>query len=84
MYIMIKIEKSRNKLLEEYSKAIDYLTINEENRLRKKVEMLTIRADKMQQPEDAVEKLKSQYLEYKFRSRSKSNSNSKSTALMAS
>ena len=36
-------EKSRAKLLEEYSKAIDALTINEENRLRRKVEQLTIR-----------------------------------------
>jgi integrase len=36
-------EKSRAKLLEEYNKAIDALTINEENRLRRKVEQLTIR-----------------------------------------
>jgi integrase len=41
-------DKSRTKLLEEYSKAIDALTINEENRLRKKVEELTPRNDEMQ------------------------------------
>jgi hypothetical protein len=35
--------------------AIDYLTINEENRPRKKVEELSVRADKMQQLEDATE-----------------------------
>jgi hypothetical protein len=34
--------------------AIDYLTINEENRPRKKVEELSVRADKMQQLEDAT------------------------------
>ena len=41
-------EKSRAKLLEEYSKAIDALTINEENRLRKKVEELTPKSDEIQ------------------------------------
>ncbi|MGB7953369.1 MAG: hypothetical protein WCF23_05260 [Candidatus Nitrosopolaris sp.] len=41
-------DKSRAKLLEEYGKAIDSLTINEENRLRKKVEELTPRRDEMQ------------------------------------
>lgn len=54
-------EKSRNKLLDEYSKAIDYLTINEENRLKKKVEELTVRADKMEALEDAIAKLQDQY-----------------------
>jgi integrase len=51
-------EKSRNKLLEEYSKAIDYLTINEENRLKKKVEELTVRADKMQQLKNEIDELR--------------------------
>ena len=41
-------DKSRAKLLEEYSKAIDALTINEENRLRKKVEELTPKSDEIQ------------------------------------
>ena len=41
-------DKSRAKLLEEYNKAIDALTINEENRLRKKVVELTPRKDEMQ------------------------------------
>jgi integrase len=41
-------EKSRAKLLEEYTKAIDALTINEENRLRKKVEELTPKSDEIQ------------------------------------
>jgi iron-sulfur cluster repair protein YtfE (RIC family) len=60
VYYDVNSEKSRNKLLEEYSKAIDYLTINEENRLKKKVEELTVRADKMQQLEAAVEKLQTE------------------------
>lgn len=41
-------DKSRAKLLEEYSKAIDALTINEENRLRKKVEELTPKSDELE------------------------------------
>ena len=41
-------DKSRAKLLEEYSKAIDALTINEENRLRKKVQELTPKSDEIQ------------------------------------
>lgn len=41
-------DKSRAKLLEEYSKAIDALTINEENRLRKKVEELTPKSDEIE------------------------------------
>jgi hypothetical protein len=47
-------EKSRAKLLEEYSKAIDALTINEENRLRKKVEELTVRSDQIDELRSAV------------------------------
>jgi hypothetical protein len=41
-------EKSKAKLLEEYSRAIDYLTINEENRLRKKVEVLKAKRDEIE------------------------------------
>lgn len=51
-------EKSRNKLLEEYSKAIDYLTINEENRLRQKVEELTIEKSQMDKLQKEVDKIK--------------------------
>ncbi|MGB6671339.1 MAG: site-specific integrase [Candidatus Nitrosopolaris sp.] len=40
--------KSHNKLLEEYSKAIECLTINEENRLRKKVEVLKAKRDEIE------------------------------------
>jgi seryl-tRNA synthetase len=40
--------KSQTKLLEEYSKAIEYLTINEENRLRKKVEVLKAKRDEIE------------------------------------
>ena len=40
-------DKSRAKLLEEYSKAIDALTINEEHRLRKKVKELTPKSDEI-------------------------------------
>jgi hypothetical protein len=36
------------QLLEEYLKAVDLLTISEENRLRKKVEELTPKSDEIQ------------------------------------
>ena len=51
-------EKPRAKLLEEYSKVIDALTINEENRLRKKVEELTVSRDKMDKLEQEIAELK--------------------------
>jgi hypothetical protein len=51
-------EKSKAKLLEEYCKAIDYLTINEENRLRKKVEELTPKSDEIQAMKAELKKRK--------------------------
>jgi hypothetical protein len=44
-----------DELVFVYIFAIDYLTINEENRPRKNVEELSVRADKMQQLEDKTE-----------------------------
>ena len=38
---------TEDEMLVEYLKAADNLTINEENRLRKKVEMLTIEKSKV-------------------------------------
>ena len=55
-------DKSRAKLLEEYSKAIDALTINEENRLRKKVEELTVRSDQIDELRSAIDELKARVL----------------------
>jgi predicted nucleic acid-binding Zn-ribbon protein len=43
------------KLLEEYSKAIDNLTINEENRLRKKVEVLKAKRDEIEMVKGQVQ-----------------------------
>jgi hypothetical protein len=40
---------TEDEMLEEYMKAADNLTINEENRLKKKVEMLTIEKSKVDQ-----------------------------------
>jgi integrase len=51
-------DKSRSKLLEEYCKAIDALTINEENRLRKKVEELTVEKSQMDRLESQVNELR--------------------------
>jgi integrase len=63
-------EKSRNKLLDEYSKAIDYLAINEENRLRKKVEVLKAKRDEIemlkgqvQQKDDKLTTMEKQFNE---------------------
>jgi hypothetical protein len=58
VYYDVNSEKSRNKLLDEYSKAIDYLTINEENRLRQKVEQLTIEKTQMDKLQQEVDKIK--------------------------
>ena len=38
-----------NEILTEYLKAVDLLTINEENRLRRKVEILEVKADKIEE-----------------------------------
>jgi integrase len=51
-------QKSQAKLLEEYSKAIDYLTINEENRLRIKVEKLTVEKTQMDKLESQINELR--------------------------
>jgi hypothetical protein len=37
-----------NDVLQEYLKAVDYLTINEENRLKKKVKELTTKQDEIE------------------------------------
>jgi integrase len=47
-----------NEILEEYIKAADLLTINEENRLKRKVQQLTIRSDKLDELHDEVKHLR--------------------------
>jgi integrase len=47
------------ELLNEYLKAVDSLTINEENRLKRKVETLTIRKEKLDELAQTVEMVKS-------------------------
>ena len=54
------VRTTEKRLQQEYEKAIDSLTINEENRLRKKVETLTIeksRLDKIEQKMRRIEKM---------------------------
>jgi integrase len=46
------------ELLEEYLKAIDYLTISNENRLTKKVQQLTIHSDKLDDLHEEVKHLR--------------------------
>jgi hypothetical protein len=47
------------EILDEYLKAIDYLTISNENRLTKKIQQLTIRSDKLDELHDEVKSLRS-------------------------
>jgi hypothetical protein len=44
-------------MFSEYQKAVDSLTINEENRLRKKVETLTIDESRIDRIEKVIERL---------------------------
>jgi integrase len=46
-----------NDLLQEYLKVVDALTINEENRLKRKVEQLTVRVDKLDELEEQMNRL---------------------------
>ena len=49
---------TEEKMLEEYMKAIDLLTINEENRLRKKVEKLEVEKNSFEALAKEIEALK--------------------------
>jgi len=59
-------EKSRQKCLQEYLKAVDLLTINEENRLRKKVEVLQDQSSKIQNLEDRVAEMDEMYRAWEY------------------
>jgi integrase len=50
---------SENDVLQEYLTAVDYLTINEENRLRKQVQELTVKASEMDQLRQEIDQIKS-------------------------
>lgn len=47
-----------NEILQEYLKAVDLLTINEENRLRRKIEILEVKADKIQELQQTIDDVK--------------------------
>ena len=47
-----------NEILTEYLKAVDLLTINEENRLRRKVEILEVKADKIAELQQTIDDVK--------------------------
>lgn len=49
---------TEDEMLDEYMKAVDNLTINEENRLRKKIEVLTISKDKVDFALSQIEEMK--------------------------
>jgi len=50
------------QLLEEYLKAVDLLTINEENRLRRKVEELTIRTSDISALKNQIDQLRDMFI----------------------
>jgi hypothetical protein len=52
---------TESELLEDYLKAIDLLTINEENRLRKKVKILEVEKSRLDQLELSLKRLKEKY-----------------------
>ena len=51
------VRVTEKRLQQEYEKAIDLLTINEENRLRKKVEILTIEKSRLDRIEEKMLKM---------------------------
>jgi hypothetical protein len=52
---------TESELLEDYLKIIDFLTINEENRLRKKIENLQIEKSRIEQLELTIKRLEDRY-----------------------
>ena len=58
-YARISVEDN----YEEYQKAIDLLTINEENRLRKKVKILEIEKTRLDKLESSLKRLEQKYNE---------------------
>jgi integrase len=52
------VRLGEDEILEEYLKAVDALTINEENRLRRKVEVLTIERSEIQKFKAELDELK--------------------------
>jgi hypothetical protein len=50
-----------NEILQEYLKAVDLLTINEENRLKRKVEELSSEADQIKIMREQIAQLQKQY-----------------------
>ena len=51
-------KQTEEEMLTEYWKAVDALTINPENRLRRKVEMLTIEKSKVDEALSEIHKMK--------------------------
>jgi len=54
------IRFGEQKYIEEYWKAVDLLTINDENRLRRKVKTLEVEKDRMDELEATVRNVKEQ------------------------
>jgi integrase len=48
---------SEEEIMEEYTKAVDFLTINEESRLKKKVQEMTTQSDRLDNLQEQIEML---------------------------
>ena len=57
----VKISEDVGSMYSEYQKAIDNLTINEENRLRKKVQILEVEKSRLDRIEDKMKSLEAKY-----------------------
>jgi integrase len=57
----VKVSENVKDLLDQYTKAIDNLTINEENRLKKKIEVLEVQKSRFEKIIKDVEELKRKY-----------------------
>jgi integrase len=55
---------TEQEMLNEYLKAVDKLTINEENRLKRKVEILEIEKSRIERLEVSIKKLEEKYQQY--------------------
>ena len=54
---------TEQEMLSEYLKGVDNLTINEENRLKRKVEILEIEKSRIERLEISIKKLEQKYQE---------------------
>jgi hypothetical protein len=55
------VRTTEKRLQQEYEKAINHLTINEENRLKRKIETLTIEKSRVDKLEEKIRRIEKMY-----------------------